>query len=212
MKQTITFIIFLFTMVAQLSVQADSKKDNRYEGFVITSDGDTLRGNIEFINPVYNELKVRFYNEKGKRTTYSTKDLVEYAFLFFNKSTQKREWVHYFRRRVAVAPLNSISAIETVFLQRVTTGKVTLYNFYQLENSKINSRTYIHNYYVEQQTPGGFDLAHISSDNYREYTKTLLAGNQQLFEKLGTYGFGFKYFVNVVKEHNKFLNGEPMQI
>jgi hypothetical protein len=212
MNQKFTLIFIFFILALQLAYAGESNEENLYEGFVITSMGDTIRGQVQFVNPVYNELKVRLYDEKGKHDTYKTGDIVEYAFLFPDKKSQELKWVNYVRKRVDVSPIQSSTQINTVFLQRVTQGKVTLYNYYTLETAKINSREYVKNYYVEQQTPNGFDLTHVNSDNFREYARTLLASNQTLYEQLGKSGFGFNYFSKVIEEHNKFLNGEPMNL
>jgi len=212
MKRKFTLVLLFFIVSIQFAFADEGKTKYLYDGFVITSMGDTLRGQIQFINPVFNELKVRFYNEEGKRVTYKTKDIVEYAFLFPNKKSKQLEWVNYVRKRVDVSPIESTVEINTVFLQRVTQGQVTLYNYYTLETSKINSREYIKNYYVEQQTPNGFDLTHVDTDNFREYARTLLASNDELFEHLGTSGYGYKFFAEIVKQHNQFLDGEEMNL
>jgi hypothetical protein len=205
-------ILLLFIFSFQFAFADGGNKKNLYKGFVITSMGDTVRGQVQFINPVFNELKVRFYNEDGKRVTYKTNDIIEYAFLFPDKKDKQLKWVNYVRKRVDVSPISSTVDINTVFLQRVTQGQVTLYNYYTLETSKINSRKYIKNYYVEQQTPNGFDLTHVDTDNFREYARTLLASNDELSEQLGSSGYGYKFFADIVKEHNKFLSGEQMSV
>lgn len=212
MKQKFTLLLLFLIFSFQHAFADGEKRKNLYEGFVITSMGDTLRGQVQFINPVFNELKVRFYSEDGKRITYKTNDIVEYAFLFPDKKDKKLKWVNYVRKRVDVSPIKSTVDINTVFLQRVIQGKVTLYNYYTLETTKINSRSYVKNYYVEQQTPDGFDLTHVDTDNFREYARTLLASNDELFQQLGTSGYGYKFFAEIVKEHNKFLNGEQMSL
>lgn len=214
MKQKFTLLLITLLTV-QLSYADSDRTKNLFEGFVITSMGDTVRGQVQFVNPVYNELKVRLYNEKGKKiATYKTHDIVEYAFLFYDKKEKAHEWVNYVRKRVEVAPLKSTSNSKTVtvFLQRVTQGQVTLYNYYTLSTSKINSRNYVKNYYVEQQTPDGFDLTHVDMDNFRDYSRTLLATNNELSEQLGKSGYGYKYFAKIIEQHNKFLNGEAMSL
>jgi hypothetical protein len=51
--------------------------ENFFEGFVITDMGDTLKGEIQYVNPIYNELKVKFRQENGKIKTFKPKDLVD---------------------------------------------------------------------------------------------------------------------------------------
>ena len=76
MKQKFTLLLITLLTV-QLSFAGSDRTKNLFEGFVITSMGDTVRGQVQFVNPVYNELKVRLYNEKGKKIdTYNTRDIV----------------------------------------------------------------------------------------------------------------------------------------
>ncbi|MGB0862636.1 MAG: hypothetical protein ACPG19_11710 [Saprospiraceae bacterium] len=208
--------LFLIAFLIGSSNSLYAGKKNFFEGFVITSMGDTLKGQIQYVNPVYNELKVKFRSEEGKRTTFKPKDLVEYAFLFpeydKGKKTKNTSWVHYYRKRVNVSPVERIKKIETLFLQRITKGDIALYNYYSLKTNKIHSRNYKQEYFVEQMTPDGFDLVHIGRANFKEISKELLVMNPRLSEKLGTYGYGYKYFVKVVKLHNRMMNGEKVGI
>lgn len=214
MKSKLVPLFLIAFLLGSNGLYAGNK--NFFKGFVITSMGDTLKGEIQYVNPVYNELKVKFRSENGKRTTFKPKDLVEYAFLFpeYEKGTKKKttKWVNYYRKRVNVSPVETVKKIETLFLQKITKGDIALYNYYSLKTSKIHSRRYKQEYFVEQMTPDGFDLVHIGKANFKEISKELLAVNPRLAEKLGTYGYGYKYFVKVVKIHNRMMNGEKVEI
>jgi capsid portal protein len=105
-----------------------------------------------------------------------------------------------------------VKEIETLFLQKITEGDIVLYNYRSLKTDKIHSRDYKREYFVEQVTPDGFDLLHVHKGNFREISKELLAANSILIKKLGTSGYGYKYFVKIVKLHNRMMNGEKVEI
>ncbi len=212
MKKLYTLLALFIFISTSLSATETKKKKNLFEGFVITSTGDSLLGEIQFVNPVYNELKVRFYNKKGKRTIFKPRDIVEYAFKSPNldaKTNRKvLKWVHYFRKRIDVAPLENGFNIETIFLQRVTSGKINLYNYYTLAVSKINHRVYNHEYFVE---PGGLQndndekisgLVPVNRNNFRAYYKEFLEENDDLAKKIGDERYGYKHFAKIIRLHN----------
>ena len=207
MTSKFTPLFLIAFLMSSSGLYAGNK--NYFKGFVITQMGDTLKGEIQYVNPVYNELKVKFRSEDGKRETFKPKDLVEYAFLFPDYKKGKKQkttkWVHYYRKRVNVSPVETVKEIETLFLQRITKGDIALYNYYSLQTKKIHSRSYKREYFVEQMTPDGFDLVHIDRANFKETSKELLAANPILMEKLGKSGYGYKYFVKVVKLHNSMM-------
>ena len=205
MKSTFTSFLIIALSISITTTAAFAEKpkkdkpSNSYKGFVITTMGDSLFGHIEYINPVYNELKVKFVNEEGKKKTFKTRDIVEYAFLKskYDKETRQKtnKWVHYIRKRVDVSPLDGLTKYETLFLQRVTIGRITLYNYYTLSNSKVNQRKYEKEYFIEQMTPQGFDLTHINKLNYKEEFKGILADS-------GVRSYGYLSFHMAVKEYN----------
>lgn len=221
MKRTFTTIVLslsLLTVVFSMSENPSSEtKKNLFNGFVITNQGDTLRGKIKYVNPVYNELKVRFYNENGKKTTYKPSDLVEYAFEVneYSRTQKKRvkHWVHYYRKAIKRNPLKKGDGLSIVFLHRITTGEINLYSYYVLESSRINHRDYDERYFAERVTPsGGFELTYIHKGNFREISQELLGNNERLAGKLGTNGFGYKYMAKVVRIHNKMADGEDVKL
>jgi len=220
MKQTSTLITtLLLLLITSFSSQAfsTSGKKNLFDGYIISNQGDTTFGKIQFVNPVYNEMKVRFFNKKGrKRVVYKPNEILEYAFLLpnFNKETKSTDlkWIHYFRKRVEVMPTESSYRIKTLFLQRITEGKLNVYNYYTLSSSKINNREYERQYFIEQMTPDGFNLTYINRVNYRDSVRELLASNEALAKKLGKRGYGYKYLPRLVSLHNRMMNGEKVII
>lgn len=144
---TTALTTLLFVCISSFVFSATTGKKNLYDGYIIGNQGDTTFGKIQFVNPVYNELKVRFFNKKGKkRVIYKPGEILEYAFLLpdFNRETKQKElkWIHYYRKRVEVMPTKSTYKIKTLFLQRITEGKLNVYNYYTLTTSKINNREY----------------------------------------------------------------------
>lgn len=214
MKIILTPLFLIVFFISSNGLHAGN--ENFFEGFVITDMGDTLNGEIQYINPVYNELRVKFRSEDGRLTTFKPKDLVEYAFLFpeYDKGRKQEnsKWIHCYRKRVNVSPVETVKEIETLFLQKITEGDIVLYNYFSLKTKKIHIRDYKQEYFVEQMTPDGFDLLHINKENFKEVCKELLAANPILIKKLGTNGYGYKYFVKIVKLHNRMMNGEKVEI
>ena len=202
--KTISTLLIAFTFFANIATATDRTAEQIYTGYVILSAGDTLHGEIEFINPTLSEEVVIFYH-KGKKTKYTPKDdLKGYAFLFsrHNKFTKQLEpyWFSY-----VVKTVPTEKGEKTVFLQKEVEGTITLYSFYTLETKGINERSYKHNYFVEI---GGI-LARIDRINYRDAVKTyIVMGNTDLESNLGTAGFGYKYLSNLVNMQNAWLNGD----
>jgi hypothetical protein len=124
MKNILIPLFFIAFLISNNGLYAGT--ENFFEGFVITDMGDTLKGEIQYVNPIYNELKVKFRQENGKIKTFKPKDLVEYAFLFpeYDKGKKKKitKWIHCYRKRVNISPVETVKEIETLFLQKITEG------------------------------------------------------------------------------------------
>jgi hypothetical protein len=170
-------------------------------------------GEIEFLNPTFNQETVVFYKD-DKKTEYRPADGVisEYGFEYrqYNKETRTTEpfWFVYVRK--LVKKIDAENGTKEVFLERQVTGEITLYNYFSLETSKINSRTYEHNYFVEKQGFNGFDLISITREDYREKIRDyLVLGNDKIEENLGTSGYGYKYLSSIISVQNAWLTGNP---
>lgn len=198
----LTLILATFT----LSVAAHGKKQI-YEGYVVTLDNDTIRGQVQYVNPTFNELRVIFYKDGDKRK-FTPKELKGYGFVIerYNKATKSKEqeWIHYERRQVEASPIRQ--GAKEVFVQRQLSGSIKLYNFYTLKSNKINSRYYDHVYYISN---GADNMTLVNRKNYRKVVRQLVSNNKELYNKLGTAGYGYKYFASVVAEQNIFLDGMP---
>lgn len=208
----------LFTLLALIIISCSAFKGKNekakmlYEGFIITTKNDTIEGEIQFINPTYNELKVRFF-KGGKKEIYEAHQLSGYSFAIkrFNKKRKKKEkyWINYVRKRVQKSPIRQ--GTTDVFIERQVHGSISLYNFYMLKSTKINKRAYEHVYYIEKEGINGFSMTLISRENYRDAVREHVAsGNEKLYNSLGTVGFGYKYLANIVHLQNAWSAGEDV--
>lgn len=208
------FTLLLITLVAlSFSTSILGQKKNRkqiYEGYIITLKNDTIEGHIKFVNPAFNELNVIFYKD-GEKQKFSPSELSGYAFLIedYSRVTKelKQDWVYYERRRVKKSPIRQ--GTTDVFIQCTIFGPIKLYNYFTLKSTKVNKRGYQHSYYIASNSAdGGFGMTLITRANYRKEVRKLVKDNEELYKKLGTHGYGYKYFANVIKEQNTFLGGK----
>lgn len=220
-KLTTAFLLVIFCtniVLAQKAIdeltQAEKEKQQIYPGFVVTANhNDTVFGEIQFFNPTYNEMTLVFYKD-GQRFEYkpSDGDISEYSFQYkkYNKRTKSVEphWFVYVRKLVPKSPIKG--GAKEVFVEREVSGDIILYNYYTLKTSKINSRRYKHNYFIEKPGTDGFTLKTINRDNYREMVREyLVQGNDEIDLNLGTVGFGYKYLSDLVNIQNAWLTGNP---
>ncbi|NJN77318.1 MAG: hypothetical protein HC803_02495 [Saprospiraceae bacterium] len=185
-----------------------------YPGYVITANhNDTLFGEVKFLNPVFNEETLIFYKDGEEFIYHPAQGIIsEYGFQYkhYNKETKSIEpqWFVYIRKLVPKSA-NSFGAKEA-FIERQIYDEIILYNYYVLETYKINSRKYIHNYFIEKQGVDGFELIAITRENYRETVREyLVLGNDEIEKHLGTNGFGYKYLADLVAIQNAWLSGNP---
>lgn len=206
MKNLFTYL--LLTIAAfTFSFSAQAKKQ-LYKGYIITTENDTIEGQVQYVNPAFNELKVIFYKD-GKKQKFSTKDLKEYGFMVerYNKETKSKynEWMHYEKLNVEKSPIRH--GAKNIFVQRQLQGAISLYNFYTLKSTHVNKRSYEHAYYVKENGK----LTLVTRKNYRKVVRKLVSSNEDLYNNLGTSGYGYKYFASVVEKQNLFL-GAPYHL
>lgn len=213
--------LLLLSLICLVSVSAFGQRqssvkrnaDQVYNGYVVMANSnDTLFGEVEFLNPTYNQETVVFYNN-GKKIEYTATQgaISEYAFEYkrYNKETKSTEplWFVYVSKRIQSDDKNTV---REYFMERQVDGAITLYNFFSLETSKINSREYNHNYFVEKKGLDGFDLVKITRENYRTTIREyLVLGNDAIESNLGTSGYGYKYLSSIVEVQNAWLTGNP---
>jgi hypothetical protein len=219
MKHFKTLLLLSLVCLVSVSAFGQRKKSSKrhsdqvYTGYVIMANSnDTLFGKVEFLNPTYNQETVVFFKD-GEKTEYHTAqgEISEYAFEYkrYNKETKSTEslWFVYVSKRIQGEDKSTIKAY---FMERQVDGEITLYNFFSLETSRINSREYNHNYFAEKKGLYGFDLVMITRDNYRTTIREyLVLGNDAIESNLGTSGYGYKYLSSIVEVQNAWLTGNP---
>lgn len=212
-KSTTLLLFCLLTLsVSAQRKNTDEKQDEAsiYTGYIITGNyNDTIYGEIYFQNPVYNQHTLIFYKD-GEEFTYHPEDgiISEYGFVYkkYNSLTKSNEhqWFIYLRKLV---PKSSVSVgFKEVFVERQIHDEIRLYNYYELKTSKINTREYVHNYFVEKQGTQGFKILAITRENYMEMiTKYLIFGNNDIEVDYLDY----KSVVSLVMIQNAWLSGHP---
>lgn len=175
---------------------------NQMDGYILPSEGDTIFGEVAFINPVHNQISVTFKPyDSNKKRTYSPQDLIAYA--FWNVGNRGEDaLVVYRRKRIPFDPVENINKPRTVFLQLISEGDLDLYHFYSLDIQRINDREYVRSFFIEDLSPDGMALTHLSRDNFKDVAPQVLQRNDYLSEHLGQPGFGFKYLPEMIHFHN----------
>lgn len=215
--------LLLLSLICLVSVSAFGQRkraaksntnENLYSGYIVMANSnDTLFGEVEFLNPVYNQETVVFYKDGEKFQYEATNGAIsEYGFEYkrYNKDTKSAEpfWFVYVNKRIENT--ENKNQMKDVFIEKQVDGEITLYNFFTLETSKINDRAYKHNYFVERKGSDGFNLVMITRENYRTMVREyLVLGNEEIEANLGTNGYGYKYLSSIVSVQNAWLTGNP---
>ncbi len=200
----LTIAIFAFSF----SASADAKKV--YEGYVITTNGETLEGNIEMLSPSLNEVKVKFTSNAGKKSTFKAKEVKEYGFEVeqWNHKTRQHftSKITYVKKTVERSPI--AFGPKEVLIERQVTGTVNMYNHFVEMNSNVET-PFEHIIYVEKTAN---ELVVLTKKNYRTVLKEMVAEYPELQAKVGSRGNGFKHVAQIIETFNNWMleNGEEM--
>lgn len=168
-----------------------------YDGFVVTTTGDTLHGKLQMLSPTQNQIKIKFISEETERI-FKAKELQTYSFhvLTKNRKTKKETstWVNYTKKQVERPPV-PFGGTE-VLLQQIVGGEISLYNYY-IENRTEN--TIEHLVYIEK----GESLEIVNKTNYKKLLRILMEDKSEMLEKVGTKGYTFKFLENTLTEYNQ---------
>ena len=197
-------MLLVFTLVgisvsyANLNVPNTAGKI--YNGFIITTSGDTLKGQLQMLSPTMNQVKVKFIDETGKKQIYKAKDLHAYSFKteVWNKSTKKKDvkWINYTKKTVEKPPV-PFSSTE-VLVQQEVAGNISIYNYYVEARSNQNME---HIIYLEKDK----ELFIVDKTNYKKILKNLTADSPFIRDKVGTKGYTYKYLNQTIQEYNQQL-------
>ncbi len=196
MKANYTIAI-LFTILT--AVQVSAKK--AFTGYVVTTDGEKIEGQVVVVSPTYNELKVKFVTSNNKKTTFKAKELTSYGFEVpqYNRETRSHETVEitYVRKEVEDAPVRF--GATDIMVERQVNGEIKVYNQYIEADSKIGGGV-AHFFYVE--TANGMAFTKVTKSNYKKVMKAATADFPALQNKVGTSGFGYKHIVKIAETYN----------
>ena len=196
-------------------------KGNIYNGFVINLKGDTIKGKVKFINPVENATKVKFIYSSGEEKTFKNKDIVEYAFVYPNKSTKNKpqEWIHFISKDVQVLKTNghkeqeapkkeNLKKSKKLFLQRLIynnhSKSITLYNFYQNSSFIGRNNQYLHSFFIEDNNLFSFTFSiPVTKQNFNKVTE-VLQEDETIIRILDDfdYNFSFTRFPYIIIDYN----------
>lgn len=188
----------LFTSMTCVKLPDVTKPEGKiYDGFVVTTAGDTLHGKLQMLSPTQNQIKIKFIAEKTERI-FKAKELQTYSFHVLSKDRKTKKeistWVNYTKKQVERPPVPFGST--EVLLQQLIGGEVSLYNYY-IENRTEN--TMEHLVYIEKNQA----LEIVTKGNYKKLLKHLMNDKPEMLEKVGTKGYTFKFLENTILEYNQ---------
>lgn len=191
-----TFGIIAFFVLGSSSAQAGKV----YQGYVITTDKEFIKGKIEMLSPALNEVKVKMETESGERKVFKAKDVQEYGFEVPRWDHETRQHVNttivYVKRTVERSPI--AFGPREVLLERQVNGAVSMYNHFIEQNANVDEPL-IHIIYVERE-PG--TLIEINRDNFATVLRSLLSDHADLAANIGTRGYGFKHIPEILAAYN----------
>ena len=194
----LTFTFLLFITFATTSFA----KTAYYPGKILDNSNFAIEGKIGVVSPTYNEIKVKFISDDGKKITYKVSDLEGYQFQVpvFNRETGKYEakWISYERKTAEDAVVDFGS--KDIFAEKVVDGSIEVFNHY-IENSDRMSQKLKHFFYVERE--GAIGFTKLTKQNYVDIMKTLTADMPELSKLIGTPGNGYKYVAKLAKTYNQ---------
>jgi hypothetical protein len=192
---------FTIAFILLLAISASARKSS-FNGYIVTTENDTLYGKVFVAGPTANELKVKFIDENNSKSFFKARDLQSYAFEVpkFNKETRKHgtEWIQYVRKTVEDAPVRF--GTTDIMIEKQVDGDIQVFNQYTEADEKIGG-TLKHYFYVE--STGKVDFSKVTKGNYKEIMKTATADFMELNNKIGKKGFGYKYIVKIAKIYNQ---------
>jgi len=200
--KTLITVIFAWLFISMTCIKLPEtnivKPEGKiYKGFVVTTAGDTLHGQLQMLSPTQNQIKIKFIDEETERV-FKAKELQTYSFNVLTKNRKTKEaistWVNYTKKKVERPPV-PFGGTE-VLLQQLVGGEISLYNYY-IENRTDN--TIEHLIYIEKGE--GLDI--VSKENYKKLLKSLMADKPKMLEKVGTKGYTFKFLENTLTEYNQ---------
>lgn len=175
-----------------------SKANKMYKGYVITLEGDTLKGKIEMLSPSLNEVKVKLVPTDGEVTIYRAKEITAYAFLVPDFDPKKKcfkdRWITYVKKKVERPPV-PFGPTE-VLMQQEVKGAISFYNYYIETRSQIAD--FEHLTLVEKDG----EMFEVVKANYKKVLKKMVIDYPKLVKKIGKKGYRFKNLKRIITMYN----------
>lgn len=202
-------LLLLLSIFASNSLLADGKKKSNkpkmYKGYVVTLEGDTLKGKIEMLSPSLNEVKVKLVPNEGEAIIYRAKEITSYAFIVPNFDVKEKRftdrWISYVKKNVERPPV-PFGPTE-VLMQQEVSGTISFYNYYIETRSQVAD--FEHLSLIEKDG----EMIKIAKVNYKEVLKKLMIDQPILAKKIGKKGYRFKNLKKLIINYN-LKNNQPV--
>lgn len=152
-KKNLILVTILGLLAISINIQAQIDEDVMFNqsvpGYIITEEGDTIKGRVKVNTRAKNQVKVRFSPPEGRSKKYTPKDILGYGYQTVENSHSAYRvprWRHFLRRTSDQPPIPFSST--NVFMEVKASGKAMLYSFYKQNNAEVSSK-YQHYYFLE---------------------------------------------------------------
>jgi len=204
--RTYLYILIVLLISSTVSTTLNAKKKT-FEGFVVTASSDTIFGQVYYVSPTANELKVKIKDQNNKKHSFKSKSLKSYSFKVskYNQSLKKHVevWVHFVAKTVEDAPVRF--GTKNILIQQKVAGALKVFSQYYEVDKKIGG-TLGQCYYVEKSNKA-LDFTKVTKANYKKVMKSATKDLPALSDKIGTRGYGYKHISKIAKMYNDLKNG-----
>lgn len=177
-----------------------------YDGSVTLENGEILTGKIQMLSPTLNEVKVKFIDSEGQTTTYKSKEVVSYRFVFpkYNAKTKTydNETIEYVKKTVSMSPIPF--GPKEVLVERQAEGTIDLYSFYA--ETRAAAHAFTHSYFIEKDG----EMIEVNRTNFKTIVKDIVADYSELQDKVGKKGYTYKSITTIINEYNNYKSSKEV--
>ena len=191
-------ILFFFTF-ARLALSQDP-------GYLITTSGDTLHGNIELVSFEFafqEEPDFVIYQEDGTMLRFLNQLISEYGLFAADPISGRRQWVHYYAQ---------VKGHLREFLKPYLDGRARLYAdfknawYAKIAPDEFNRKNRALIYHLA--LAGEEKLITLSKDNFIEITKEKFQNCPELVKQIGDKYFEFDNIEGIVSYYNRLCSAQ----
>ncbi|MGB0863143.1 MAG: hypothetical protein ACPG19_10000 [Saprospiraceae bacterium] len=203
MKIRFTLIAILgFALLLSHSATAGTnKKSKKKEGYIINEAGKKINGYVIIKNNItLDQIKIKFIDFKGKKSSYKAKDIKGYGYRAIRDNevgNRAMLWSHYESRKVEKAPI--AFGPKTVFMERVAEGDVVIFEYWMQVNSNIEN-PYKRYFFLERDG----ERVKLTDENFVERSASFFSDNQDIANKMGQVNHRFRHMKKVVERYNNW--------